>query len=137
MRMCVRMHCRKTTQIPQYIVEAHRQKRVVVCQPRRLAATAVAERIAQETNTPLGQRVGYMVKGAVQATTTTQILFLTYGVLLRRIQEDPALQAIDCVILDEVHGMQHLSISCSTFPHTGPLSLFCVLTLLVSGCDLC
>ncbi len=77
---------RKTTQIPQYIYEAAPHSKILICQPRRLAAMGVAQRIAQEACTELGQLIGYMVKGEVKASKHTQILFVTYGVLLRRIQ---------------------------------------------------
>eukprot|EP01039_Chlorochromonas_danica_P005004 gene5004-5495_t len=99
--------CGKTTQIPQYIIEHRIEGKVLVVQPRRLAAIAVAERVAIEMgSSKCGSqegRVGYMVKGDVRASSNTQILFVTYGVLLRRLQEDNCLEGVDCIILDEVH----------------------------------
>jgi ATP-dependent RNA helicase DHX36 len=96
--------CGKTTQIPQFIHEEQPEAKIVICQPRRLAAIGVASRIADEMDSTIGDRVGYMVKGDSKAGANTRIVFCTYGVLLRRIQDDPTLKAIDYVILDEVHG---------------------------------
>jgi len=48
-----------------------------------------------------------MVKGETRMTTQTKIMFCTYGVLLRRLQDDPTLQSLDYVILDEIHGKYH------------------------------
>ena len=96
--------CGKTTQIPQFIYEANPQTKVVVCQPRRLAAVGVAGRVAEEMGCTVGEEVGYMVKGDSRCSaTTTRITFVTYGVLLRVLQEDPLLDAVGVVILDEVH----------------------------------
>ncbi len=113
----------KTTQTPQFLYEHHQGNcRILICQPRRLAATSVAQRVAEEMGTKLGDTVGYMIKGDVKASPQCQIVFCTYGVLLRRLQGSPSasfsasdsvntdsteflrsLAAVDYVILDEVH----------------------------------
>ncbi len=76
----------KSTQIPQYIHESNADQKILICQPRRLAAIGVATRVAEEQMCSVGDRVGYMVKGDSRANAKTRILFCTYGVLLRRLQ---------------------------------------------------
>jgi ATP-dependent RNA helicase DHX57 len=95
--------CGKTTQIPQFINEVDPHAKVVVCQPRRLAAVGVATRVAEERCCALGEEVGYMVRGDSKCTGRTRLAFCTYGVMLRRLLDDPFLEGIDYVILDEVH----------------------------------
>lgn len=107
----------KTTQLPQYILDAYAQVReyfarppsVLVTQPRRIAAKSVAQRVASERDTlsaGAGRAVGYSVrfdsKPASDAGEGT-IMFCTAGVLLRRLQREPDLQSISHLILDEVH----------------------------------
>lgn len=95
--------CGKTTQCPTFIFEENPKAKIIVCQPRRLAAVSVASRVAEELACDVGEDVGYMVKGDSKATNSTRIVFCTYGVLLRRLQDDPDLKAIDYVVLDEIH----------------------------------
>jgi len=95
--------CGKTTQCPSFIYEENPKAKIVVCQPRRLAAVSVATRVAEELACSIGEDVGYMVKGDSKATNSTRIVFCTYGVILRRLQDDPDLQAVDYVVLDEIH----------------------------------
>ena len=77
--------------------------RIVVTQPRRVAARAAARRLAALDGTRLGDRVGYTVRGERQTGPGTVIEFVTPGILLRRLLADPGLEGTDAVILDEVH----------------------------------
>lgn len=77
----------KSTQIPQFIYEAQSTSKIVICQPRRLAAIGVATRVAEEMGSAIGDLVGYMVKGESKVSAAnTKVVFCTYGVLLRRLQ---------------------------------------------------
>ncbi len=77
--------------------------RIVVTQPRRVAARAAARRLAALDGTRLGDRVGYTVRGERQTGPGTVIEFVTPGILLRRLLAEPGLEGTDAVILDEVH----------------------------------
>jgi ATP-dependent helicase HrpB len=77
--------------------------RIVVTQPRRVAARSAARRLAALDGSRLGDRVGYTVRGERQAGPGTLIEFVTPGILLRRLLADPGLGDTDAVILDEVH----------------------------------
>ncbi|MDP5226721.1 MULTISPECIES: ATP-dependent helicase HrpB [Arthrobacter] len=80
-----------------------RPPRVVVTQPRRVAARAAAQRLAALDGSPLGTRSGFTVRGERQAGRDTVVEFVTPGILLRRLLKDPELSGVDAVILDEVH----------------------------------
>ncbi|WP_426977634.1 ATP-dependent helicase HrpB [Pseudarthrobacter sp. O4] len=77
--------------------------RVVVTQPRRVAARSAARRLAALDGSRLGDRVGYTVRGERQTGPGTLIEFVTPGILLRRLLADPGLETTGVVILDEVH----------------------------------
>lgn len=72
-------------------------------QPRRIAARSVAERIAEEINTPLGSIVGYQVRFEERISKHTRIRLMTDGILLNQIHHDPLLRAYDTIIIDEAH----------------------------------
>uniref|UniRef100_A0A7S1HTN6 Helicase ATP-binding domain-containing protein n=1 Tax=Eutreptiella gymnastica TaxID=73025 RepID=A0A7S1HTN6_9EUGL len=98
----------KSTQVPQYIVDAPGllpadAPVVIVTQPRRLAAVGVASRVAEERGQEVGQEVGYQVRFESVVGPNTRIIFMTSGILLRRLHDDPALKGVGCVIIDEVH----------------------------------
>lgn len=92
----------KTTLVPP-LLASRVQGRVIVTQPRRVAARAAARRLAQLDGSPLGTRVGFTVRGERSAGPKTRIEFVTAGVLLRRMLDDPGLDGVDAVIIDEVH----------------------------------
>lgn len=95
----------KTTRIPQFLYEAGFAKdgMIGITEPRRIAATSVAEFVAKNLGTQLGDRVGYQIRFDVQSSRRTAIKFMTDGILLREIQLDPCLSAYSVVMIDEVH----------------------------------
>ena len=78
-------------------------RRVVVTQPRRVAARAAARRLSALDGSQLGDRVGYTVRGERKAGAGTLVEFVTPGILLRRLLADPGLGGTGAVVLDEVH----------------------------------
>ena len=80
-----------------------RPGRIVVTQPRRIAARAAARRLAGLLGEEVGATVGYAVRGERRTGPNTRIEIVTAGLLLRRLQRDPELVGVDAVILDEVH----------------------------------
>ncbi len=92
----------KTTQLPK-IALALGRRRIACTQPRRIAATTMARRVAEELNTPLGGRVGYRIRFQAQCSERTQVIFATDGMLLAEIHQDPELSAYDTLIIDEAH----------------------------------
>ncbi|MEA2068000.1 MAG: helicase-related protein, partial [Verrucomicrobiota bacterium] len=95
----------KTTQLPKIVLEAGAGKtgRIGVTQPRRLAATGMARRVAEEMGTDYGKGVGCQVRFADQTCDETIIKFMTDGILLAETQRDRHLQQYDCIIIDEAH----------------------------------
>ena len=92
----------KTTQLPQMLVNAG-YGRVVVTQPRRVAAIAAARRVATEMGSNVGGDVGYAVRFEHEVSDVTRITFVTDGVLLRQAVATPALSQYDALVLDEAH----------------------------------
>ncbi|WP_235912108.1 ATP-dependent helicase HrpB [Ruania zhangjianzhongii] len=97
----------KTTVVPPLVANLTAKRgatgRVLVTQPRRVAVRAAARRIAHLDGSPLGGPVGFTVRGEHQVSADTRIEVVTPGVLLRRLLNDPGLDGVDAVILDEVH----------------------------------
>jgi ATP-dependent helicase HrpA len=95
----------KTTQLPKLCLAAGRGvDGLVGCtQPRRLAARAVARRVAEELQSPLGDAVGFQVRFSEQVGDSTVVKFMTDGILLAEIQSDRMLSRYDTIIVDEAH----------------------------------
>ncbi|THW49061.1 ATP dependent RNA helicase [Aureobasidium pullulans] len=96
----------KTTQIPQFLHEAGwcgNGKMIAVTQPRRVAATTVAARVAEEMRCNLGQEVGYSIRFEDVTSAATNIKFLTDGLLLREALVDPLLSRYSVIMVDEAH----------------------------------
>ena len=95
----------KTTIVPPAILDSGMitEQKILVVQPRRLAATATAARIAEIRGTELGGEIGYQVRFDKKASSETKLLTLTTGILLRRLIADPLLDSVGCIVLDEFH----------------------------------
>jgi ATP-dependent helicase HrpA len=95
----------KTTQLPKICLELGRGRKGVIghTQPRRIAASSTAKRIAQELGTPLGENVGFKVRFADTLSKGAAVKLMTDGILLAETQTDPLLKAYDTIIIDEAH----------------------------------
>ena len=97
----------KTTQIPQFLVEDGIPTKGVNCvactQPRRVAATSIASRVADEMDVELGQEVGYTIRFEDVSSENTVLKFMTDGMLLREAMSDPLLKRYAAICLDEAH----------------------------------
>ncbi|WP_420569431.1 ATP-dependent helicase HrpB [Thalassovita sp.] len=94
----------KTTVVPLAMLQAGLTKgRILMLEPRRLAARAAAERMATTLGEKPGQTVGYRVRGEAKTSKATQIEVVTEGILTRMIQSDPELSGIGAVLFDEFH----------------------------------
>ncbi|MGH7976786.1 MAG: ATP-dependent helicase HrpB [Limisphaerales bacterium] len=95
----------KSTQVPQMLLRHDflRAGQVVILQPRRLATRLLAARVAQELGVKLGDEVGYQIRFENVTSAKTKIRFVTEGVLLRQMIDDPKLRGISVLIFDEFH----------------------------------
>ena len=94
----------KTTRVPLALLEAGAfAGRLIMLEPRRLAARAAAERMAQMLGEPVGQTVGFRIRGESKVSKATRIEVVTEGVLTRMVQSDAELPGVGCVVFDEFH----------------------------------
>lgn len=93
----------KTTRVPPALLDCIPQGKIIVLQPRRVAARAAAARISEERGTKLGEETGYIVRHEKRVSKSSRIIVCTEGVFLRQLQEDPLLDGIAAVIFDEFH----------------------------------
>jgi ATP-dependent helicase HrpA len=95
----------KSTQLPQYCLELGLgiDGLIAHTQPRRLAARALAARIAEELSQPVGATVGFRVRFADQVSEATRLVLMTDGLLLAELASDPQLRRYDTIIVDEAH----------------------------------
>src|SRR5438067_7568794 len=100
----------KSTQVPQMLLDhgllddrKYARGEVVVLQPRRLATRVLAARVASERGAPLGHEVGYQIRFDRVVSERTRIRFVTEGVLLRQLVQDPLLRGVSAIIFDEFH----------------------------------
>src|SRR3981189_535454 len=99
----------KSTQLPQYCLELGRGVAGLIAhtQPRRLAARALAARIADELGQPVGRSVGFRVRFADHVSDASRLVLMTDGLLLAELASDPQLRRYDKVIVDEGHERKH------------------------------
>jgi ATP-dependent helicase HrpB len=95
----------KTTRVPPALLAAGiaGERRIVMLEPRRIAARAAARRMAEEGEWRLGEEVGYQVRFENRAGPATRILVVTEGILVQRLQSDPFLEDVGVVLFDEFH----------------------------------
>ncbi len=94
----------KSTQVPQYIIDRQPEfGGVLVLQPRRLAARMLATRVAEERDQQPGGEIGFITRFEHAVGAYTRITYVTDGILLRRLQDDPLLEGIGTIIFDEFH----------------------------------
>ena len=93
----------KTTRVPPMLLDMTPNAEVLVLEPRRMAARMAARRVAQERKEPLGERIGYRVRFDARAGASTRLCFMTEGVFVRRLIDDPELRGVQVVVFDEVH----------------------------------
>ncbi|MEO8440186.1 MAG: ATP-dependent helicase HrpB [Spartobacteria bacterium] len=95
----------KSTQVPQILLDRGLlgASEVVILQPRRLATRLLARRVAQEREGQLGDEVGYQIRFEKVASNRTRIRFVTEGILLRQLLQDPELRGVSAILFDEFH----------------------------------
>ena len=94
----------KTTRVPlELLASGLITGRIVMLEPRRLAARAAAERMAATLGQTVGETVGYRIRGEARVSRATRIEVVTEGILTRMIQSDPDLPGVGCLIFDEFH----------------------------------
>jgi ATP-dependent helicase HrpB len=95
----------KSTQVPQILLDHALlgDGQVVILQPRRLATRLLAARVASERNRRLGEEVGYQIRFENITSDRTRIRFVTEGILLRQLIQDPQLRSVSAILFDEFH----------------------------------
>ena len=95
----------KTTRVPLALLDAGTVAgRILMLEPRRLAAIRAAQYMAQQLAENVGETVGYRIRGESKVSARTKIEVVTEGVLARQIQNDPELSGVGLIIFDEFHS---------------------------------
>lgn len=95
----------KSTALPLHLLQQPhwQQQRILLLQPRRIAAVSIAHYLAKQLGERVGQQVGYQVRGEQRFSADTRLLIVTEGIFVQYLQNDPELQGVGCVIFDEFH----------------------------------
>ena len=95
----------KSTYLPLFLLQQPQfaGQSIIMLEPRRLAAKSIAGYLAAQLGEVVGETVGYQIRFEQQYSARTRLLIVTEGVLIRKIQQDPALEAVDLLIFDEFH----------------------------------
>lgn len=95
----------KSTYLPLFLLQQPQfaTKTIIMLEPRRLAAKSIASYLAAQLGESVGETVGYQIRFEQQSSARTRLLIVTEGVLIRKIQQDPALETVDLLIFDEFH----------------------------------
>lgn len=93
----------KSTWLPLQLMRSGKFKRIIMLEPRRLAARNIAQYLAQQQGEALGQSVGLRIRQEVKSSKHTKLEIVTEGILTRMLQQDPELEGVDLVIFDEFH----------------------------------
>jgi ATP-dependent RNA helicase DHX29 len=109
--ICAETGAGKTTQCPQFILEDALESgdeniSILCTQPRRISAISVAERVSEEIDEEIGAKVGFQVRMETKMSNETKLTFCTTGVVLRRLQDDPNLEGVTHIVVDECHERQ-------------------------------
>ena len=106
----------KSTQIPRMLLRHGllNTGEVIVLQPRRLAARMLAQRVAQEEGSALGEIVGYQIRLESRVSARTKIRYVTEGILLRKMSFDPTLKGVSVLVFDEFHAVSYTHLTLPT-----------------------
>lgn len=98
-------HGLQVLEVPQYLLENGLAGKgmIAVTQPRRVAATSLADRVSKEQGVPVGDTVGYAVRFDEKHTSGTRIKYMTDGMIVRELMSDPLLSKYSVVVVDEAH----------------------------------
>ncbi len=96
----------KSTQVPKYLLDFSEKGKIIVLEPRRIAAIGLCHRVAEEIGEAPGATVGYQVRGDSKIGDKTRVIFQTYGWFFQNLASDPRLEGVSAVVLDEFHERQ-------------------------------
>lgn len=127
----------KSTVVPLFLLQQlSGSGRIIMLEPRRLAARNIALYLAQQLGEPVGQQVGYRVRGEQKTSKATRLEIVTEGILTRMLQHDPELSGIDLLIFDEFHERSLQADTALAFALESQAALRPDLTILVMSATL-